>query len=420
MSTYATIQVEQSAFDQIQRQLVDAGYLIYPGADASGTPTIRLDGLAVQPANSTRDHDAVAEVASQVCRAVAELPDRNSPDDWPDAMLVTHEELRAIVLEALEAAGRVQQAEPVGEIYSHNCNSLGVVHAVVRFDGPFDPNDQHTWPAQGAKVYLAAPAERAPSPTVVELVDDTMVNVCGTGWDEPLTPRRFLAKGTRLQLAAPTAQEASKPVQAEAASPLTDCHREQYEWAFNGWEACKQECDRLRDELALATQPPAIPAAPAVQASGERGYMGSTPDGGFDDHDEPADPQPDLVRAVDDWFSQNTGLDGCSNKDVAELAALFYGVVYEGGRESVDDALAIVESFGPGIQGLNDTFARQVLLAAEVKRVRDLYAMAVIGRHQMRQALKTARDHISMDALRVSHCKDAEAIDAALAEQADK
>lgn len=46
----------------------------------------------------------------------------------------------------------------------------------------------------------------------------------------------------------------------------------------------------------------------------------------------------------------------------------------EGGRESVEDALAIVESFGPGTAGVNDTFARQILLAAEVVRLRALAA----------------------------------------------
>jgi hypothetical protein len=159
-----------------------------------------------------------------------------------------------------------------------------------------------------------------------------------------------------------------------------------------------------------------------------RGYMGSTPDGGFDDHDEPRNWIPasqvhaavarwpeHLTRAVDQWFAQNTGLGGCSDSDVAQLAAIFYGLTYEGGRESVDDALAVVDSFGPGIEGLNDTYARQVILAAEVKRVRDLYAMAVIGRHQMRQALMTARDHIDMSALRISHCKDEAIIDGAIA-----
>lgn len=72
----------------------------------------------------------------------------------------------------------------------------------------------------------------------------------------------------------------------------------------------------------------------------------------------------------------------------------------EGGRESVEDALAVVESFGPGVQGLNDTYARQILLAAEVRR--------------LRHAIATARDHIDMAALRISHCKDAAVIEAAI------
>lgn len=47
------------------------------------------------------------ELAALVCREVAELTDRNSPVDWPDAMLVTHEELRAIVIAALESTERL-------------------------------------------------------------------------------------------------------------------------------------------------------------------------------------------------------------------------------------------------------------------------------------------------------------------------
>lgn len=42
-------------------------------------------------------------IATAVCRTVAELPDRNSPEDWPEAMLVTADELRSIVLAALSA-----------------------------------------------------------------------------------------------------------------------------------------------------------------------------------------------------------------------------------------------------------------------------------------------------------------------------
>lgn len=158
-----------------------------------------------------------------------------------------------------------------------------------------------------------------------------------------------------------------------------------------------------------------------------RGHMGSTPDGGIDDHDEPrawitpaqvhaaVERWPkSLTYAVDLWFAQNTGLGGCSDKDVAELAAIFYGVTHEGGRESVDDALAVVDSFGPGIDGLNDTYARQVLLAQEVRRLHSDYIKAIKGRQEMRQALRIARDHLDMGALRTSHCKDAAAIESAL------
>ena len=42
-----------------------------------------------------------ALLIKQIVRAVAELPDRTSPDDWPEAMLVTDEELRNILDEHL-------------------------------------------------------------------------------------------------------------------------------------------------------------------------------------------------------------------------------------------------------------------------------------------------------------------------------
>lgn len=59
-----------------------------------------------------------------------------------------------------------------------------------------------------------------------------------------------------------------------------------------------------------------------------------------------------------------------------------------GGRESVEDALRAVESFGPGIDGVNDTYARQIILANEVKRLRKLYEQAVSGRKALRGALR--------------------------------
>ena len=41
------------------------------------------------------------ELIDGVIRDVAELPDRTSPADWPDAMLVTADELRSILLHRL-------------------------------------------------------------------------------------------------------------------------------------------------------------------------------------------------------------------------------------------------------------------------------------------------------------------------------
>lgn len=46
------------------------------------------------------------------------------------------------------------------------------------------------------------------------------------------------------------------------------------------------------------------------------------------------------------------------------------GMPVMGGRESVDEALEVVDSFGPGTAGLNDTYARQILLAEEVRKLR--------------------------------------------------
>jgi len=48
--------------------------------------------------------EGAERIAVDVCRAVAELPDRNSPEDWPAAMLVTHEELSDILRAALATA----------------------------------------------------------------------------------------------------------------------------------------------------------------------------------------------------------------------------------------------------------------------------------------------------------------------------
>lgn len=87
-----------------------------PGSESS-----RQDGQTGPPNSircsmaETKHTPSPADIAGLICRAVAELPDRNSPEDWPEAMLVTHKELRAIVLDALaspaSATPAVQQSE---------------------------------------------------------------------------------------------------------------------------------------------------------------------------------------------------------------------------------------------------------------------------------------------------------------------
>lgn len=52
-----------------------------------------------------------AALAEQIVREVAELPDRTSPDDWPEAMLVTGDELLAIVVAALASTVQPEQED---------------------------------------------------------------------------------------------------------------------------------------------------------------------------------------------------------------------------------------------------------------------------------------------------------------------
>lgn len=60
------------------------------------TPCPTCDWL-LSPAKEGRRFDVV----DQILQRVAELPDRTSPDDWPEAMLVTADELRQIITEEL-------------------------------------------------------------------------------------------------------------------------------------------------------------------------------------------------------------------------------------------------------------------------------------------------------------------------------
>lgn len=68
----------------------------------------------------TLPDDVVEQFARDVCQDVCELPDRTSPDDWPEACLVTGKELHIIVTErfraALEAARYGEMRAEIAEI----------------------------------------------------------------------------------------------------------------------------------------------------------------------------------------------------------------------------------------------------------------------------------------------------------------
>ena len=83
-------------------------------------------------------------------------------------------------------------------------------------------------------------------------------------------------------------------------------------------------------------------------------------------------------------------------KKLAELVPVANGTMDSGhneaqpARESVDEALMVVETYGPWGADLNDAYRRQIVLADEVIRLRSLYEMAVRGRAEMRTALRGA------------------------------
>lgn len=78
----------------------------------------------------------VARVAARVCRYVAELPDRTSPAEWPEAMLVTQAELRSIVMATLatepdRTAARSEEAEQAAMYRWLRDNSATYVSSVA-------------------------------------------------------------------------------------------------------------------------------------------------------------------------------------------------------------------------------------------------------------------------------------------------
>lgn len=90
-----TVENREARIAELESQLAAA-----PQAVQAAVPETR-EALAKRLIGDVKVADAIAKAA---CQRVAELPDRDSPADWPDAMLVTGDELHMIVRETVIAA----------------------------------------------------------------------------------------------------------------------------------------------------------------------------------------------------------------------------------------------------------------------------------------------------------------------------
>lgn len=93
--------VEVNGVDEAAQQIYEEHVAFIEGLLAASPSDA---GAAPQAAERPQE-----EFRVRVLRRVAELPDRTSPEDWPDAMLVTYDELRQILIE--ELAGSIPEGE---------------------------------------------------------------------------------------------------------------------------------------------------------------------------------------------------------------------------------------------------------------------------------------------------------------------
>lgn len=99
-------------FDQNGQARWTGAYLIMPESLRSLLSAPGQEGRAAVEDEEQR-LALYAEIATDVSREVAELPDRNSPEGQPDMMLVTHAELQALIVNALDS--RMLAAAPSQE-----------------------------------------------------------------------------------------------------------------------------------------------------------------------------------------------------------------------------------------------------------------------------------------------------------------
>lgn len=87
--------ISNAELDAIKREAQRVARLVIGPDDISPTTQLRLITEVEELRAALRERDE--RIATEIVREVAELPDRNSPDDQPDMMLVTQAELTAII-----------------------------------------------------------------------------------------------------------------------------------------------------------------------------------------------------------------------------------------------------------------------------------------------------------------------------------
>ena len=100
-------------------------------------------------------------IADIICLNVAELPDRTSPEDWPEAMLVTQAELQGIVTDALSdlLADREQAAQEIQRLQVEGIRKL--IMGTVKGFAAGENTDAKAWRKRAEKAeQQLADAER--------------------------------------------------------------------------------------------------------------------------------------------------------------------------------------------------------------------------------------------------------------------
>jgi hypothetical protein len=123
-----------------------------------------------------------ARLIDECVQRVAELPDRTSPDDWPDAMLVTADELRRILETVL--LGRPVGPAETEEQYEHATRSklstaMPEVREVLRPDNELRPPVQTE---QKGSSQSPARVSRLAAPAVVPAAPKEKCNPCDIEW----------------------------------------------------------------------------------------------------------------------------------------------------------------------------------------------------------------------------------------------